>query len=124
GERVLLPEVRKADPRTLIVADGFSCRTQIEQGAGRRAIHHAQVIQLALERDRQLAAGRARATVIRPAAALAPTPETGMIGSGTSNGSLRAAALKAGSLAGGLLLAYMAAKYVDIGSIRRLMRPA
>ena len=31
GERVLLPAVRAADPATAIVADGFSCRTQIGQ---------------------------------------------------------------------------------------------
>jgi FAD/FMN-containing dehydrogenase/Fe-S oxidoreductase len=50
GERVLLPKVRAAAPDTLIVADGFSCRSQIEQGqTGRRALHAAQVIQLARE---------------------------------------------------------------------------
>jgi Fe-S oxidoreductase len=44
GERVLLPAVRRAAPDTLIVADGFSCREQIAQGAGRDALHLAQVI--------------------------------------------------------------------------------
>lgn len=48
GERVLLPEVRKASDADLIIADGFSCKTQIEQGTDRRALHVAQVIQLAL----------------------------------------------------------------------------
>lgn len=48
GERVLLPEVRKADRRTLILADGFSCRSQIEQTTDRRALHLAQVLQMAL----------------------------------------------------------------------------
>ncbi len=33
GERVLLPRVREASPETLVVADGFSCKSQIEQGA-------------------------------------------------------------------------------------------
>ena len=48
GERVLLPEVRKASPDALIVADGFSCRTQIEQGnTARRGLHVAQVLRLA-----------------------------------------------------------------------------
>ena len=47
GERVILPAVREADPDTLIIADGFSCRGQIEQGTGRRALHLAQVLQLA-----------------------------------------------------------------------------
>jgi Fe-S oxidoreductase len=48
GERVLLPAVRRADPDTLIVADGFSCREQIAQQTGRRALHLAQVLRLAL----------------------------------------------------------------------------
>jgi FAD/FMN-containing dehydrogenase/Fe-S oxidoreductase len=47
GERVLLPEARRASPGTLLVADGFSCRTQIEHGAGRKALHLAQVLALA-----------------------------------------------------------------------------
>jgi Fe-S oxidoreductase len=50
GERVLLPAVRAADADTLIVADGFSCKTQIEQGhTGRRALHLAEVLALARE---------------------------------------------------------------------------
>ena len=48
GERVLLPAVRAALPDTLIVADGFSCREQIEQATGRRAIHLAEVLRMAL----------------------------------------------------------------------------
>jgi Fe-S oxidoreductase len=51
-ERVILPAVREAGEDTLIVADGFSCRTQIEQGTGRKPIHLAQVIQLALREHR------------------------------------------------------------------------
>ncbi|MDP9231407.1 MAG: (Fe-S)-binding protein [Actinomycetota bacterium] len=48
GERVLLPKVREAPADTLVVADGFSCRSQIEQGrTGRRALHAAQVLALA-----------------------------------------------------------------------------
>jgi Fe-S oxidoreductase len=50
GEQALLPAVRKADPDMLVVADGFSCKTQIEQGStGRRALHVAQVIKMARE---------------------------------------------------------------------------
>jgi FAD/FMN-containing dehydrogenase/Fe-S oxidoreductase len=48
GERVLLPAVRSAAPDTLVVTDGFSCRSQIEHGAGRRALHLAQVARTAL----------------------------------------------------------------------------
>jgi FAD/FMN-containing dehydrogenase/Fe-S oxidoreductase len=49
GERVLLPAVRAAAPETVLVADGFSCRTQINAGAGRRALHTAEVLQRALQ---------------------------------------------------------------------------
>jgi Fe-S oxidoreductase len=49
GERVLLPAVRKADPKTLIMADGFSCREQIAQMTNRHGLHLAQVIQMALQ---------------------------------------------------------------------------
>ncbi|WP_347158921.1 FAD-binding and (Fe-S)-binding domain-containing protein [Pontibacter chitinilyticus] len=48
GERVLLPAVRNAGKETLIVADGFSCREQIEQGTDRKGMHLAQVLQMAL----------------------------------------------------------------------------
>jgi Fe-S oxidoreductase len=50
GEQALLPAVRSAPGETVIVADGFSCKTQIEQaGTGRRALHTAQVMKLARE---------------------------------------------------------------------------
>jgi hypothetical protein len=49
GERVLLPAVRGAGRGELVIADGFSCREQIAQGTGRRALHTAQVLKLALE---------------------------------------------------------------------------
>ncbi len=48
GERVLLPAVRDAARDTLIIADGFSCREQIEQQTERRALHLAQIIQMAM----------------------------------------------------------------------------
>ena len=48
GERVLLPAVRGASEDTLIVADGFSCQEQIAQLTGRRAIHLAQALKLAI----------------------------------------------------------------------------
>jgi Fe-S oxidoreductase len=48
GERVLLPSVREASKDALIVADGFSCRSQIEQAqTERQALHAAQVLALA-----------------------------------------------------------------------------
>jgi FAD/FMN-containing dehydrogenase/Fe-S oxidoreductase len=51
GEQGLLPRVRELDAETIVVADGFSCKTQIEQGStGRRPLHLAQVMKLAYER--------------------------------------------------------------------------
>lgn len=58
GERVLLPAVRDADKETLIIADGFSCREQIAQTTDRRALHVAQVIQMALHEDQDGPPGR------------------------------------------------------------------
>jgi FAD/FMN-containing dehydrogenase/Fe-S oxidoreductase len=51
GERVLLPAVRAADPATEIIADGFSCRTQIAQGTDRVPVHLAQVLAAALDAE-------------------------------------------------------------------------
>jgi Fe-S oxidoreductase len=51
GERVLLPAVRAAAPTTAVIADGFSCRTQIAQGTARRAVHLAEVLAAALGSD-------------------------------------------------------------------------
>lgn len=49
AEAGLLPAVREADDATLILADGFSCRTQVEQaGTGRRPLHLAEVLAAAL----------------------------------------------------------------------------
>ena len=48
GEQLLLPEVRKAEASTVIMADGFSCREQIDQQTDRKAMHLAQVLQMAL----------------------------------------------------------------------------
>ncbi|MGH2649220.1 MAG: FAD-binding and (Fe-S)-binding domain-containing protein, partial [Ginsengibacter sp.] len=52
GERVLLPAVRNADKKTIVIADGFSCREQIEQETDRKGMHFAQLLQMALrEKD-------------------------------------------------------------------------
>jgi Fe-S oxidoreductase len=48
GEMDLLPAVRAASAETLMIADGFSCREQMEQCAGRHALHLAEVIDLGL----------------------------------------------------------------------------
>jgi Fe-S oxidoreductase len=45
AERALLPAVRDAPPDCLVLAEGFSCRTQIEQGnTGRTPVHLAEVL--------------------------------------------------------------------------------
>jgi Fe-S oxidoreductase len=48
GERVLLPAVRKAEPSTILIAEGFSCREQIAQLTRRQALHTAEVLALAM----------------------------------------------------------------------------
>jgi len=48
GELELLPALRNEPAENLIIADGFSCREQIAQCAGRKALHLAEVIQMAL----------------------------------------------------------------------------
>jgi Fe-S oxidoreductase len=50
GEQALLPAVRDADRDTLVIANGFSCKTQIQQSdAHRNALHVAQAIKMARE---------------------------------------------------------------------------
>jgi len=48
GERVILPEVRAAAQDTLVLADGFSCRGQIEQATDRHGLHLVEALALAL----------------------------------------------------------------------------
>jgi Fe-S oxidoreductase len=43
-EHRLAGMVRDAGADTLLVADGFSCRTQMEQLGGRRALHLAEAL--------------------------------------------------------------------------------
>ncbi len=89
AERVLLPAVRDAAASTLVLADGFSCRTQIEQsGAGRVPVHLAEVL---------AAAGRGEP--VRPARPAAPGPAdyarlaaAGALAGGAAAGALSALA--------------------------------
>ena len=53
GELSLLPAVRKAEPDTLIVADGTSCRHQIGDGTGREALHVARVLARSVQASNQ-----------------------------------------------------------------------
>ena len=48
GEMVLFPTVRQADSGTIIAAPGTSCRHQISDGTGRKALHPVEVLYDAL----------------------------------------------------------------------------
>ena len=48
AEASLLPAVRQASEDTLLVADGTSCRHQIDIGSGRSAMHVARVLDKSL----------------------------------------------------------------------------
>ena len=53
GEQSLLPAVRQADADALIVADGTSCRHQIQDGAAREALHVARVLAMSIDAGAQ-----------------------------------------------------------------------
>jgi FAD/FMN-containing dehydrogenase/Fe-S oxidoreductase len=67
AERVLLPALRGADPETLVVANGFSCREQVEQSLGKLPLHLAEVLAMTL-RDRSSSARAPSGTPPAPAA--------------------------------------------------------
>jgi Fe-S oxidoreductase len=50
AETALLPAVRAAGPDAVVLADGFSCRTQLDHLAGRRALHLAELLDPARHR--------------------------------------------------------------------------
>ncbi len=59
GEQGFLPAVREAADDTVVVANGFSCQTQLEHsGVGRRALHLGQVMALARAGDGAVGAPR------------------------------------------------------------------
>ena len=49
GELVLFPAVRQAAPETRIIASGTSCRHQIKDGTGKRAVHPVDILWEALQ---------------------------------------------------------------------------
>jgi Fe-S oxidoreductase len=53
GELDVLPKVRQAAPDALVVADGFSCREQIDGSTTRRALHVAEVARMAVANGRR-----------------------------------------------------------------------
>jgi FAD/FMN-containing dehydrogenase/Fe-S oxidoreductase len=53
AEEQLLPAVREADADAVVLADGYSCRTQLEQLAGVRGRHLAEALAEALAGERE-----------------------------------------------------------------------
>jgi FAD/FMN-containing dehydrogenase/Fe-S oxidoreductase len=55
AERALLPRLRAADPAAVVLADGFSCRTQIHEldSGGREAMHLAELLATGGDLDSQ-----------------------------------------------------------------------
>ena len=49
AQTALLPAVRAAGPDAAVLADGFSCRTQLDQLAGVPGSHLAEILAAALE---------------------------------------------------------------------------
>jgi len=49
GEMVLFPAVRQAEKDVIVVAAGTSCRHQIKDGTGRKAVHPVEVLYQALK---------------------------------------------------------------------------
>jgi FAD/FMN-containing dehydrogenase/Fe-S oxidoreductase len=74
GELDVLPKVRRAAADALVIADGFSCREQIQGSTTRRALHVAEVARMAIaeapgaSRDDRV---RVRDARLSPALALA-----------------------------------------------------
>ncbi|MFG2357077.1 FAD-binding and (Fe-S)-binding domain-containing protein [Streptomyces sp. NPDC048521] len=92
AEQGVLPAVRGAAPDSLVLADGFSCRTQIEQGGtGRRALHLAEVLALAL--DGTLPSDRPERLADRP-----PEPSRTARWTTTASAAALAAAAGAGTI--------------------------
>ena len=97
GERRLLPSARAAGAETILLADGFSCKTQIEHGTDRRALHTAQVMKMALDHGcGGTPRGEHPEDRYRDAALDSPSPDvkTGMIAIGVLAGGALAWTLK------------------------------
>ncbi|MFI5678992.1 FAD-binding and (Fe-S)-binding domain-containing protein [Streptomyces cellulosae] len=73
AERVLLPRLRQEAPDTVVLADGFSCRTQIHEfdSGGHEAVHVAELLASALPSE---ARGDTPASAYGVAPGARPTP--------------------------------------------------
>ena len=75
AERVLLPRLREAEQQTAVLADGFSCRTQIHEldSGGREGVHLAELLADGIDGADPPDGGTHRGEDARPASAT-PTP--------------------------------------------------
>jgi Fe-S oxidoreductase len=97
GELILLPAVRAAAADALIVADGFSCREQIAQATGRRALHLADLLEMAAREGPRGPAGDfpERAYVPQYTPPLNDTPPALLFGAAAAAGVVGALAWRA-----------------------------
>ncbi len=78
ASRRCCPAVREADQDTLVIANGFSCKTQIEQGdTGRRALHVAAGDEDGSRIRSGRLSGRAPGKALLPRQTRAPSGQTG-----------------------------------------------
>jgi Fe-S oxidoreductase len=84
----LLPKLEQTPESTLVVADGFSCRGQIEQLGAREPVHVAELVQRALRES-----GRTGAEKTEPSEQ--PRRRRGMLAAGAVVAALAAGALAA-----------------------------
>src|SRR5215510_3564748 len=87
GERALLPAVRTAPPESLIIANGFSCREQIDTHTDRQALHLAEVLHMAQQAPAAMAEEQGLTAPLQP-----------------KNGARRLTPVEKAIVAGGLLL--------------------
>jgi Fe-S oxidoreductase len=73
GEHALLPAIRAEQDTTLVIADGFSCREQVQHGTGRFAYHVAEVLSAALDELRTNPPRRERHDVTEERGIAAPS---------------------------------------------------
>src|SRR5581483_10726634 len=52
AHRAMVPKIEESESATLIVANGFSCQTQIVDATDRKPLHLAEVLQMGLEKRR------------------------------------------------------------------------
>jgi Fe-S oxidoreductase len=82
AEQVLLPRLRDADPATVVLADGFSCRTQIHDldSGGRQAVHLAELLATGLPTSHESSAGAPLRTTGGPPVAPSRLARGGALG--------------------------------------------